>query len=809
MSLPIVRLKQGLVSYELNNHVRFFLWPDFIPPAVSVTPLFASGTSANRSGAELVDRRPNNRAFTFRVRMVGGSTAEIRQWTSKLQTFLNGAGNAQLPLYLEYKPDSDTPEPLWGQYGATLRYEVVHGTVSNMADYMKGNRLASDVDLEFSLVLKPFALGKQQRVASATGRIHEDLLGVTDGVSRGLVLGRNHTNKCTNPVFGHSTWNTGWTADASLTATKNVFREYLAPGATASALLISRSTNQEFYQSINVGNTQTHTFLALVMRPDFGTITSDDAVLFYSSALTTTFTDLGGGLYAMTATATGINASTNTGIQVKNGRSIYLLYYGAVDTDDTWFYPFWGDNLGCAWSGTAHNSTSTSTAGRVRLPVAADTAMIEQGTIRVVCRIPASTAFVNPVFFSFGATSLRASLTLSTMTLTLTDNTSTASSSASAVTVGQTVILHYVWSASGGLSIYLNGTLVANNSGFTLPAAPTYLYIGTGDGATEQTEYPIHDFSVWAEALTAAQISADADALNDLTDDRLRIAPYPWLWTKDGDDVVDNCDDSSRDNWCVVGGVPGSEAADVKASLAPSTGTTDIYFVRHSRNLHDFRLPTLSGYYYDASGTVDANSSGGQYWNMAAIDESLPVVSNDVRNSWGKLSVFARCRAVSNTVTTNKLYAGILNEKIGESIKNLASSSYFRLAHLASYYVLPDASVDYSRTGVTLIFYLLQNTASFYLDFHAIYPGDVTRVRYTGVTIYNQFTLFPTTARMADGAPDVRPRLIVEGDEFRPSPLGVNIIWTLADNTTLAGSMEIARTLTYSEVYITPRYTLL
>ena len=38
-----------------------------------------------------------------------------------LSTLLAQAGDEDEPLYLHYKSNSDTPEPLWGQYGAAFR----------------------------------------------------------------------------------------------------------------------------------------------------------------------------------------------------------------------------------------------------------------------------------------------------------------------------------------------------------------------------------------------------------------------------------------------------------------------------------------------------------------------------------------------------------------------------------------------------------------------------------------------------------------------------------------------------------------
>src|SRR3990167_8695340 len=127
-------------------------------------------------------------------------------------------------------------EPLWGQDG-WLFYQIEHGVASVGGEYAETNRRATNVFVRLDLIIRPYALGLRQRLASATGGVLEDTIGAADGQSRGLIIAEATTNKMTNPVFGHATWNNGWTAGSNIIATQNTDKRFLLPGTTSSAKL--------------------------------------------------------------------------------------------------------------------------------------------------------------------------------------------------------------------------------------------------------------------------------------------------------------------------------------------------------------------------------------------------------------------------------------------------------------------------------------------------------------------------------------------------------------------------------------------
>lgn len=614
----VIKLTCGTRSLDLTTG-RYRVDDDFAPPPYAMTPLISTGTSANKSGGTLVDTKPNDRAWAFGVHISGSSDAEVRRAVADLQMFLSLAGDESTPLYLEHKQNSDTPEPLWGNYGANIKYEILTGTARTSDLWSVSDLRARGLPAcQVNLLIKPHAVGLRQRLGSAMGRIVEDVYGAADGVSKGLHISPSITNKMTNPVFGASTWNTGWTADASLTASQNTDTRFVLPGAVNSAKLFARSTGQEWYQSINAGNTNTHTFVAIVCLPDLGTPSSSDCELFYSTTLTTTFVNLGNGYWRLTATAAGINAATNTGVQVKNGRAIYLCYFGMIEGNNGINYqPIWGDHLGCAWSGTAHASTSTSTAGRWRQAVTAETFDYQQGALRIVWTPPMIySSFASANYYLFDAGSFIVFFDATNDVFTFYDGTNSASI-ATTFAADTPIVIHCVWGPSGKL-IYING--VSATKTYTPPAAASYFYLGSSSTPSLWAGGVFGDLTVWGVALTATQIANDYANVAQLTADGQRVGCIPWLWTKDGDDIVDNCDDATRDNWAVCGGVPGSAEAITRWQMTESNAA-DLILSNFATDYQNFARPDTGGmcFFYDAGGTAGAATDSNTDYKLTSV----------------------------------------------------------------------------------------------------------------------------------------------------------------------------------------------
>lgn len=609
-SYPSVILRQGYKKLDLMSG-RYQL-KDFVPPSANITPLLSGGTSANRyGGSSKVGERANDREWTFTVRVSGASTAECMQGGVILANFLAMATRDN-PVFLEYRPDSNiASEPIWGQRGANQRYEIIHSQPPQAWEQVLAGRIRDKVIVySVTCTVKPFALGKRQRLTSAIGGILDDNIGMSDGRTRGLHIPEATTNKMTNPVFSHGTWNNGWTAGSAVVATQNTDTDYILWGYT-SAKLVSRSTvNNTFTQSIAAGNTNTHFITAWIKCPDSAEVTAGEFDIYYDgTAYPTGVQSLGNGFYRLGASVTAVAGATTVGLDLQVDRSVYLC--GMQFEEKSYGTELcYGDLLGCAWSGTAHASTSTRTAARLRLTVADETFHLGQGTIRTVWRCPFWEVTTTVTLWDTGEYKL--TYVGASNIFRLTDGTNIISTGV--VTLPQDgstpFVIHCIWSESG-ISIAVNGT-VSTNTAITIPTARTYVYIGCDTSAATHCNGTIMEFAIYDRAITSSEVTADYNNIVQVTND-LDIGGYiPWLWTKDGDDVVDNCNDSSRDNFMVIGGIPGDAPAETL--IGCQTSSTFVTFgsvYLSNMGLTRFVSPT-SLLYCDLSGTVDASASGGE-----------------------------------------------------------------------------------------------------------------------------------------------------------------------------------------------------
>jgi len=350
--MTIGRFTNGASKIDLDG-TTYSLGADFYPPAVMREYNLSHGTSLNRyGGAELIGSRAVNRELEFSVVVQGTTEIPAVANARRLVTFLRSA------KYFEWQPEGGLPEPLWGQLGAWLRYEIVtaDASLSDLFGMMNRDNLTVNVVLK----VKPHALGARQSVFFAAGGTLLDMFGVVDGNARGLMTPEATTNKMTDPTF-----EAAWTVGSSLDDDYNYDRRYVLHNARRSVRLSSRAgSNNTYTKSINVGNTNTHTFSAYVMRTDGAAVTSSDCQIYYADAKNSTYTSMGNGLYRVQWSGAGINSATAAGIIVTSGGAIYLMGYQIEEK--AYATPLcFGDLPGCAWTGTQYASTSTRTTSNI------------------------------------------------------------------------------------------------------------------------------------------------------------------------------------------------------------------------------------------------------------------------------------------------------------------------------------------------------------------------------------------------------------------------------------------------------------
>lgn len=618
---PVIKLTCGTRTLDLNSG-RYRVDDDFVPPPYAMTPLVSTGTSANKSGGTLVDTKPNDRAWAFGVHISGSSDAEVRRAVADLQMFLSLAGDESTPLYLEHKQNSDTPEPLWGNYGANIKYEILTGTarVSDLwavSDLRARGLPACQVDL----LVKPHAVGLRQRLGSAMGGIIEDVYGASDKISRGLIVPEATTNLFTNPVFGNATYSTNWTVGSNLTASQNTGEKFVLPGCVNSMRVYARNTtNNTVTESLTLA-ASSHTITAYVMLPDLTAPTSTQLQIYYNSAAqTTTYEAVGNnGLYRCYATVTGTGGALATGVVIKNKYTVYLLGMQA----EAKAYPTplcYGDLLGHSWSSTAHASTSARAVARVRVPIADDTYFRSGGSFTITVKMGVPNTHPNDMRLWFIDTSgALLDYQASSDKFRFYDGANIATSTAQTFSAGAIYTLHCTWGASG-LALYVNGAADGSNATFTPATTGSHYYLGVDSTPGSNTLATIMDFRTFDRQLTATEVANDYANVSQLTADNQRVGCIPWLWTKDGDDIVDNCDDATRDNWAVCGGVPGSAEAITRWKMTESNAA-DLILSNFATDYQNFARPDTGGmcFFYDAGGTAGAATDSNTDYKLTSV----------------------------------------------------------------------------------------------------------------------------------------------------------------------------------------------
>jgi hypothetical protein len=151
-------------------------------------------------------------------------------------------------------------------------------------------------------------------------------------VSSGAVIGALNTSG-TNPWSGMINdvrlYNTALSGSQISTlytgsaTTRDTSRTYNS--TTGSAKIVGASDlTTNFTQSLNVGDTNTYSISAYAYTNGTAVTTSDAQLLYNGSAISTTYTSVGGGWYQLSGNITGANESRTYGVQIKPGKTVYL-----------------------------------------------------------------------------------------------------------------------------------------------------------------------------------------------------------------------------------------------------------------------------------------------------------------------------------------------------------------------------------------------------------------------------------------------------------------------------------------------------
>lgn len=792
----------------------------FIPPSANLSFVGSSGTSANRYGGTMkISERATNITVNVPIVITVSGKANVRRARGDLDAFLALGSSRFEPMYFEYRIDNVfTPEPLFGQYGASQRLEIVHAHVPKNTSRF-GIQHGYGSRLEISLVCKPFVMGRRQILGTAKGGLTEDRIGAVDGFGKGLSIPEATTNIFDNPFFTNATWNNNWTNGSDVVDEENTDLRFKLFGSSSARLLCNGATNKNFTQSITLAAVA-HSISCYAKLPDSSAISSSHLQIFYQGSLqTTTYTDVGNGWYKLTHTSGAGAGADSVGVGLVQDVVIYVDGF-QCEASSIATAPVYGEWVGSAWGGTSHVSSTTRTAATLTFPI--DSVLsLDEGTIRIVWDVR-DTSAVDRYLFEDDNGSFVAQID-NTSQFSFTDGTQTATALASEPSDYDKIILHFVFGGGEGLKIYRDGVEVATDGSYTAPGTKaTKLYLGSDNAGGNHSNGIFMEFSTYDVAMTAAQALADYNTLSPLianaTDSR--IFPIPFLWTKDGDNVVDNADDSSRDNWAIAGGIPGSFPAETRIDGEILPGWTG-YSLWLSNFIMDDIIRPGDVLYGEQQGTVDATASGGEYnqqsvSGFSATTWSTSLDNTDVEALFDKeCYLFTRFYDAGSDMTI--AFSLTANGTIVSDYLSIVTTTAFELfktkplSFVDLAVRIPGSTPGYNSPAFALSVLRTTGTDNARVDFNILMPRPLLQLK-PGKTAAGNPEGFSYTSRdnraLSKTAADISIGLLeLTGDKIELEPNQYNGLVSLIGD--IGSTSTITDTLTLERIYVTPRWGIM
>jgi len=327
---------------------------------------------------------------------------------------------------------------------------------------------------------------------------------------QGMLIEEGTINKITNPSFEHATYNTSWTAGASITATENTTSPYNKFGSKSAKLVAG--ADDTFVMAINAGNTNNHTLSAYVYDSDTGgTVDATIAKLvFNGSAQTTTYTNTGGGWWRLSYTTAAGSDSQDYGVQVKNGKTIYL---DGVQLEEKGFVTTYCDGslgTGYQWVGDSNNSQSSRTTEKLTYATAGNISDTV-GTISLWLKMIDSPSLGNVINIGNGAGGGGASgLGITVQSGQFRYFYGTKDNWSNYPETNKWYHLVLTWNMSDTTArFYINGTLSGDSSNLDQPILGDSIVIGGVPYAWDffQIDGVISDLRIYDQQLTTATVS--------------------------------------------------------------------------------------------------------------------------------------------------------------------------------------------------------------------------------------------------------------------------------------------------------------
>lgn len=790
-----------------------------------------SGESSRFDGEQRVSSNRGNRKLAITYDLTGGSAAELLFIQSQINRFFEDIRfyeeeKGSVPCWLEYRQQEgldDFPAPAFGQLSQYIR--VLDGEVPEWPQSLhSGALLSHQIEMILmNLICGPFWEGLNQEVLKVNGHFEVN--------NHGLFLPSSNQNIIPNPSFGHSTWNTSWSvSDATLKATQSTQSNYYWSMRSAARLVNTHASTARQFTITATLTAVTYWMSCKVRKPDGSAVTSSDITMWGQGASrTTTFVQIDGGpWYFAYASFTGVAVSSTHGVQVPAGKTVYIDD-AQLDLQSAALLfprPFISGHLpGCTWAGTAHSSVS-SQVGSFNQNYASVTLTDElTGEFTIsgwfVPHWKSATGGTDVWMFEYGvdgANFLRLIFNLNTNVYTLNKSATTDTSAAQTIAFMDKVHFTIVQNATN-LTLYING--VATTADITttpsLPASGTFRIGGRVTGGPNETIFATVDgWRIWKSALSAAQISSlysAESAVKNRTGGGVLGMPPVW-WNKDADGILDAVDDTNRDNWSIIAGVPGDVEALTEWRIQGPTSTPPRgYWIGRKAVDEPFDAALL---FVEFQGTVDANSSGGEYQATTSAGEMTPfeAMTTDLSVFRGRYEYLGRILVGTNSVTIKPAYhlgtAALGNNAVRGDPKTWPVGGFY-LADFGELEVgYDDLRLEPSQVYVFLSVTPTTGSSTIWVDFVQLLPYPCCYVQAIDasitinagdVIIINGTEAYVRVASTGLHAYTFEHR----GDAVDVKPNKYNYIWFLPGES--GAAYDITDTGAF-QVFITPRWLL-
>lgn len=545
----------------LLSEGRYEVLSGFVPPSTFEYADLSAPTGLSRYSQKVLAKRPAQQELMVPVRIIGASGAEVERAINDLTYMMLQAGDDLQPLMFGWKNTDGIPfEPFWGQSGAFRNVIVYGGSVERSEEIGYGDLRETAERIFLSLQVSAYILGQEQAVLFAQGIVYPDSIGILTGEARGIALSESGAiNKVNNPVFGDnsSTWNTGWTAVATLDAIENKQPEFIVFGASSAWLINNEITYRNFTISVTALNTTQHVFQFYAKKEDGGAVDGSMISGTYNSVdRPLTFESVGSGWYRCYAYFNGIASAIALGVTVKTGAALYVDAFMFSDSDLRKIPTIYGDLPGAKWAGTAHNSNSQINIAGIDMRCETRSLMPSgEGTIRIVWESPSPSADLGG--FTMVATDGLFSIgwNAGSNRWEMSDFINTITYTPAAFSTSDVFVFHFVYGPSG-MAIYIDGAVKQTGSSFEP------FRLAGPDITTLAWDGIVSGFTTFATEMDATQVSDDYDQVSQLVADGQRVDYLPFCLGPQPAGAHDGAIYSSAWDYLVINDIPGTAPAE-------------------------------------------------------------------------------------------------------------------------------------------------------------------------------------------------------------------------------------------------------